>query len=412
MSDGWGERLRELREGVRARLPMADLCAKEGIEGAKIGGLLKARCPFHEDRRPSFVIGGRAPDRAHCFGCGWDGDVFAFWAQHRGIENDHKRVVNELAVLVGLPPLEPLQAEVKWKKPKARGLSRMTAKWRVENNEKPALPVMRALRAGEVEQLAKLRGLSVAGVRVAASVFRRIGFCEWPQFQDRFGAWRPACQVHWHRCAFQTAECIEVPRWPCWVVTDESRWVAQFRRMDGGEFPCRNKKTGEDEPFKSWTKGTGTWPIGCEELEGKLGVLLVEGGADMLACYHFLHRFERLRDVAVCCMLGSGRINEAVLDRFKGRRVRIIADCDDAKPVKKDDPPEKWRRAGLENAYKWQEQLTEAGAVVETFFLDGLVRADGKPVKDCNDLALCLPSVIESDEIREAFTEWKEGFGG
>lgn len=34
-----------------------------------------ARCPFHREKTASFSIKG---DLAHCFGCGWSGDVIAF----------------------------------------------------------------------------------------------------------------------------------------------------------------------------------------------------------------------------------------------------------------------------------------------------------------------------------------------
>ena len=43
----------------------------------KDGPEWKARCPFHDERSPSFYV-IPAKQFAHCFGCGWHGDVIAF----------------------------------------------------------------------------------------------------------------------------------------------------------------------------------------------------------------------------------------------------------------------------------------------------------------------------------------------
>lgn len=51
------------------------------IELKRDGKLLKALCPFHAERTPSFYVYG---DHFHCFGCGAHGDVFAWLMQaHR-----------------------------------------------------------------------------------------------------------------------------------------------------------------------------------------------------------------------------------------------------------------------------------------------------------------------------------------
>lgn len=50
----------------------------------RAGGELKACCPFHADRSPSFTIfdGGQ---RFHCFGCGASGDVLDFVQRAHGV---------------------------------------------------------------------------------------------------------------------------------------------------------------------------------------------------------------------------------------------------------------------------------------------------------------------------------------
>ncbi len=47
------------------------------IDLEKSGASLKARCPFHNEKTPSFFV---SPDRGsfYCFGCGAKGDIFSF----------------------------------------------------------------------------------------------------------------------------------------------------------------------------------------------------------------------------------------------------------------------------------------------------------------------------------------------
>jgi DNA primase len=61
---------------IRASVPLSSIVAKH-VKLARAGREWKACCPFHEDRRPSFTI---SDDKgfAHCFGCGWHGDVLDF----------------------------------------------------------------------------------------------------------------------------------------------------------------------------------------------------------------------------------------------------------------------------------------------------------------------------------------------
>ena len=44
-----------------------------------------ARCPFHEEKSGSFTVYAEDnPPRAHCYGCGWDGDGIAFYQAVKG----------------------------------------------------------------------------------------------------------------------------------------------------------------------------------------------------------------------------------------------------------------------------------------------------------------------------------------
>lgn len=343
---------------VKARVPMLDLLATEGVAVRRSGPNFVASCPFHEEKSASFTVyvyDGAERDHAYCFGCGWAGDAIKFYQAKRAV--DFPAALEALGTRAGLTPEE-------------RADLHRRAKWipRPEDaREKPLLPPWKKLNAAGAAKLAGLRGLSVAGIEAAQAAGRLYG-CMWPQW-ERGGKWRDGNDAA-----------------PCWVVTDESGHVAQFRRLDGQGFVINEK------PVKCWTKGTPTWPLGAAALGERVNVLWVEGGADLLAAYHFLEAFRRLRAVAVVAMLGAAmRINEEALPHFSRKRVRIMMD---------DDQP------GLEAAARWTEQLTSAGAAVESFSLGGLTRREGGAVKDLNDLAMVEEAAWLDPELRAAFLDF------
>lgn len=55
------------------------------IKLEKSGGNFKARCPFHNEKTPSFFV---SPDRGnyYCFGCGAKGDIFTFIQEFEGLD--------------------------------------------------------------------------------------------------------------------------------------------------------------------------------------------------------------------------------------------------------------------------------------------------------------------------------------
>ena len=67
----------ETLENIRARLNIAELVSEYVPGLQRAGRNLKGRCPFHQERTPSFIV---SPERQtfHCFGCGEGGDAFTF----------------------------------------------------------------------------------------------------------------------------------------------------------------------------------------------------------------------------------------------------------------------------------------------------------------------------------------------
>ncbi len=69
---------------IKARIDLADLIGGYGVDVRRVGSSLKACCPFHNEKTPSFHI---MPDKGfyHCFGCGESGDIFTFVQKFEGI---------------------------------------------------------------------------------------------------------------------------------------------------------------------------------------------------------------------------------------------------------------------------------------------------------------------------------------
>jgi DNA primase len=71
-------------EKIKERLNIVDLLGTY-IKLEKAGKNMKARCPFHNEKTPSFFV---SPDRDsyYCFGCGKKGDIFTFVQEFEGVD--------------------------------------------------------------------------------------------------------------------------------------------------------------------------------------------------------------------------------------------------------------------------------------------------------------------------------------
>src|SRR3989344_1963849 len=84
---------------IKERLGIEEI-ASSYIKLEKTGVNLKAKCPFHNEKTPSFFI---SPDRGtyYCFGCGASGDIFTFVEEFEGL--DFKGALKLLADRAGVP---------------------------------------------------------------------------------------------------------------------------------------------------------------------------------------------------------------------------------------------------------------------------------------------------------------------
>jgi DNA primase len=93
---------------VKDKLSIVDVVSQY-VKLERAGGSLRARCPFHAERTPSFHV---SPDRGtyHCFGCGVGGDIFSFVEAIEGL--DFKGALRVLAEKAGV--------ELTYEKPESR----------------------------------------------------------------------------------------------------------------------------------------------------------------------------------------------------------------------------------------------------------------------------------------------------
>lgn len=71
-------------EEIKTRVDLAELISSYGIQVKHAGSSLKACCPFHHEKTPSFNI-NVAKGYYHCFGCGESGDAIKFVQKQEGL---------------------------------------------------------------------------------------------------------------------------------------------------------------------------------------------------------------------------------------------------------------------------------------------------------------------------------------
>jgi len=258
----------------------------------------KFTSPFRADSKPSCeILGSKIRD----WTTGQNFDAIACYAEAKGLSNSD--AISALAAeLPGRAPKPPAQEK--------RDLVIPTLRW---NHD-------------EAGTLATLRGIGIEGIHMAGAILGTLGFAE-------------------------------ISGFPCWILADGSRKIAEARRMDGQPFPAAGT-LGERKSHtlrgscKSWPLGTAPTRVTVPD---KSPVVLVEGSPDYLAAADVAFHAER--EFLPVSMLGAGQsIHTAALGFFTGRDVLILGHPD---------------QAGLDSAKRWARQLGEAGAKVSARQLDG-----------------------------------------
>ena len=115
----------QITEQIKNRLDVVDVVKEYLPELKKAGISWKARCPFHQEKTPSFTV---SPEKQiwHCFGCGKGGDIFGFIKEIEGLE-----FVEALRILAKRAGVELKKQDPKLENERSRLLDilRLSATW-------------------------------------------------------------------------------------------------------------------------------------------------------------------------------------------------------------------------------------------------------------------------------------------
>jgi len=335
---------RPTRQLSRDNLDTAKACVTISVAWRALGLLGEPRhvcsSPFREDRNPSFSI---TDDRLwHDFATGEGGDVVDFVQRACGCTDAEaiRRVLELGGGGFACPPATMAQGPTKGTKPRFAydGLAGLDLQ----------PPTLR-----EIIDLADLRRWPFsAGLQLAANR----GLLRMADVKHRGET---------HRS---------------WLLTDDARKSAQARRLDGAQW------VGDGHTFKSKSLRTeAEHPPGLADVltAARPAVFLCEGEADTLAALTFAWLADLADRVGVIALPGASKvIPHAMLEKLRGRKVRILRQADPA---------------GRCCALVWAESLHAAGVTVDLTNLDALACANGQPAKDIADL-LCRPAELENLE--------------
>lgn len=72
-------------DDIKSKIDLADYLRDQGLQLKQAGSSLKACCPFHNEKTPSFMV-NRQKQVWFCFGCSKGGDLFTFVQEREGLE--------------------------------------------------------------------------------------------------------------------------------------------------------------------------------------------------------------------------------------------------------------------------------------------------------------------------------------
>lgn len=170
----------ETLEEIRRRCDIGEIVGQY-VSLRRVGRALVGRCPFHDDRTPSFSV---SPEKQlfHCFGCKASGDVFGFVMRKEGL--DFPEAVEALARRAGvrLPEDAPSPEEARRRGEREQDLQALAAAaayyHRVLKEDPAAGAARRYLRERGVTDETRDRfglGFAPAGGRALLGALRRQG---------------------------------------------------------------------------------------------------------------------------------------------------------------------------------------------------------------------------------------------
>jgi hypothetical protein len=172
-------------------------------------------------------------------------------------------------------------------------------------------------------------------------------------------------------------------------VTDSSGEVLEVRRLDGKSFPAvGNLSERKSHALRGSSK---RHPVGIDEAKDFSHILITEGIPDFLATHDLIIResvFGVSAAMSICApvalLSANVAIDDASLPIFKGKFVRIFYHHDES-------------GAGWTAARRWQQQIVKAGAFSCDFF--HFKNISSMALKDLNEFIVALDAgLIGSDQ--------------
>ena len=142
------------------QIDLVEVVKRYGVEVRRAGRWIEARCPFHEEKTPSFKINTER-NTFRCYGCDAHGDVIDFVAQIEGVE-----LKEAMAQLAGDAPANaPAPKRTRFADDRADHLSKVQAARKMWRNAQsaPGTPAMTYL-------CTRVPGLIDSGVMIPPSL--------------------------------------------------------------------------------------------------------------------------------------------------------------------------------------------------------------------------------------------------
>lgn len=332
----------QLRHTMRLNITSITERALDALRIPEVWNLLQlpgkpaqsCRSPFRPDRNPSFSVyrdGRYWKDHATNEG----GDAIAFYATaHEGMSR--KEAWKAFCILAGTlePNGQPAIPRSLKPRPAAPAL--------VERL--PDLTRTQYPSAAEIGSIARLRHLSIEGVRLTAEM----------------GCLRMG-RVHAHAV---------------WIVTDASQRVATARRLDGQLFTYENGSTSKSHALSSKSMPVGLHGLGTPRIGH--AVMFCEGEGDFLAAYHFI-AMSGAHNLHPVAMLGRTQtLSPEACNALQGWRIRFYPHVD----------PD---GGGTKAAERWASNIPDAKC--DLFNFEGILMENGSMVSDLNECAAGNPSI-------------------
>lgn len=253
-------------EAIKAQVDLVDVIAQELGAPRRSGAWLKWRCPFHEDRTPSFAVG---PERRSfkCFGCGKSGDLYT-WLQLRH-NMSFPEAKSEAARIAGIAPGAPVGQNGPDPRPAARSLPESRPEPPSERWQAAAWEFV----AYSQDQLwAKPEGKAIArpylherGLTDKTIDYAGLGWC--PGRKGQPALWG-----------------LDVPR----LILARGIVIPLFYGLDlwGVKTRCfQGRGPSREGKYRHVTGGGDSWPYGTDSCKGREALLLTEGEFDQLLAW-------------------------------------------------------------------------------------------------------------------------------